>query len=52
MDSATEQLMCQALANARTELKDVHYLEAHGTGTSLGDPLEARSIGDVYGDLT
>ena len=47
---AQEQLMRQALANARIESKDVHYLEAHGTGTSLGDPIEVRSIGDVYGD--
>ncbi|CAN5130017.1 phthiocerol type I polyketide synthase PpsA [soil metagenome] len=28
---------------------DVDYVEAHGTGTLLGDPIEARGLGSVYG---
>ncbi len=28
---------------------DVHYLEAHGTGTKLGDPNEAIAIGEFFG---
>lgn len=27
----------------------VGYIEAHGTGTSVGDPLEARALGHSYG---
>jgi acyl transferase domain-containing protein len=27
----------------------VQYVEAHGTGTSVGDPIEAAAIGEVYG---
>ena len=27
----------------------IHYVECHGTGTSIGDPTEAGSIGNVYG---
>lgn len=35
----------------RNDLKkeNVIYVEAHGTGTSVGDPLEARSIGETIG---
>ena len=28
---------------------DISYLEAHGTGTAVGDPLEATALGEVIG---
>jgi len=36
---------------ARTGLgpRDVDYVEAHGTGTFLGDPIEAKALGEVLG---
>ena len=39
----------EALANASLEAGDVDYIEAHGTGTSLGDPIEAHALAEVFG---
>ena len=38
-----------ACADAGVEPLEVDYVEAHGTGTLLGDPIEARGLGSVYG---
>ncbi|MFZ4851286.1 MAG: type I polyketide synthase, partial [Caldilinea sp.] len=46
---AQEKLLRQALANAHIPPASVTYIEAHGTGTALGDPLEMRALGSVFG---
>jgi len=35
----------EALANAGVEPEEVSYVETHGTGTSLGDPIEVEALG-------
>ncbi len=44
---AQEALIWQALAQADAVPTDVQYMEAHGTGTAVGDPIEATAIGRV-----
>jgi thioester reductase-like protein len=34
----------QALENAGVTPQEISYIEAHGTGTSLGDPIEVKSL--------
>lgn len=37
-----------ALAAAGVTASALDYLEAHGTGTALGDPIEGRALGAVF----
>ncbi|MGJ4928860.1 MupA/Atu3671 family FMN-dependent luciferase-like monooxygenase [Bradyrhizobium sp. HKCCYLS2038] len=48
--AAQRAVFRDALAAAGVTAADVGYVECHGTGTPLGDPIEVGSIGDVYGD--
>lgn len=38
-----------ALADAGIEPATVDFVETHGTGTALGDPIEVDALGEAYG---
>ncbi len=43
-----EAVIRSALKDAEIDARQVSYLETHGTGTSLGDPMEAHALLSVY----
>jgi len=49
--TAQVELMRRALLDSGRSAADVGYVEAHGTGTALGDPIELRALGAVYGSV-
>jgi 3-oxoacyl-(acyl-carrier-protein) synthase/acyl carrier protein len=46
---AQEAVLREAYRQAAVSPGKIHYIEAHGTGTLLGDPIEARALGAVLG---
>jgi len=46
---AQQEVIRQALHNGGVSAAEVSYIEAHGTGTSLGDPIEMGALGQVFG---
>ena len=47
---AQEYLLQAALRDAQLTGADVDYIEAHGTGTALGDPIEMGALATVMGE--
>lgn len=47
---AQETLIRRALHSAEVQPKEINYVELHGTGTPLGDPIEAMALGTVLGE--
>ena len=44
---AQQEVISKALANAGLSASEIGYVETHGTGTSLGDPIEIEALLEV-----
>lgn len=42
------EVILEALALAKVEPETISYIEAHGTGTSLGDPIEIEALNQAF----
>jgi len=47
--AAQKALIAEACGRARVEPRRIRYVEAHGPGTAVGDPVEARALGETLG---
>ncbi len=46
---AQSKLIRKTLMNANLDPFEVDYVEMHGTGTKLGDPIEVSAVAETYG---
>ena len=46
---AQQKVIRAALANGKVTSEEVSYVEVHGTGTALGDPIEVEALDAVFG---
>ncbi|MBN1295093.1 MAG: acyltransferase domain-containing protein [Candidatus Latescibacteria bacterium] len=46
---AQQKLISDALNMAKLSPSDIGYIEAHGSGTPLGDPIEVQALASVFG---
>jgi FkbH-like protein/FkbM family methyltransferase len=47
-----KEVIQRAMENSRVSADTITYLEAHGTGTLLGDPIEIKAATQVYREFT
>jgi len=42
------EVIAMAQARANVPIETIRYIEAHGTGTPVGDPIEIEALCKVY----
>jgi acyl transferase domain-containing protein/NADP-dependent 3-hydroxy acid dehydrogenase YdfG len=47
---AQQDVIRRALRSGQVSARDIGFIEAHGTGTQLGDPIEVEALTEVLGD--
>ncbi|UMR29381.1 type I polyketide synthase [Massilia sp. MB5] len=50
--NAQADVIERALREARVDARSISYIEAHGTGTSLGDPIEIAGLSKAFAGWT
>jgi acyl transferase domain-containing protein/acyl carrier protein len=50
--NAQASLIADALKQAKVDARTVSFIEAHGTGTSLGDPIEVTGLTKAFREFT
>ncbi len=46
------EVILMAMAMAECEAEEISYIETHGTGTNLGDPIEIKALTQAYRQFT
>lgn len=49
---AQKKVIVSSIESANISPKDIRYLEAHGTGTLLGDPIEIKAANEAFREFT
>lgn len=50
--NAQADVIKTAIDNAGVDAETINYIEAHGTGTALGDPIEIRGLDNAFRNYT
>jgi len=50
--NAQSEVIAETLSKAKLEPRKISYLEAHGTGTALGDPIEIAGLTKAFRKLS
>lgn len=49
---AQQELITKTINKAKIDPRTITYIEAHGTGTLIGDPIELQAIASLFNNLT